>query len=210
MTMTTATTTTANEQTGIRQRIALAVGAALLAAGLILVMFILPAEFAVDPLGTGARFGLLPLGVTGQQVAALTAAAAAGGAGQGAIIAPQERPFQAETVDFKVAPHKGMEYKYRLDKGEALLYSWSATGPVNYELHAEPDGAPAGYAQSYEKRSSASQASGTLTAPFPGIHGWYWENPGDQEITVTLTSAGFYNISHEFRDGVPTKNKMFQ
>ena len=208
--MTTATTTAANEPVEIRQRIALAAGAALLAAGLILVMFVLPAEFAVDPLGTGARLGLLPLGVVGQQVEALNAAAAAGGAGQGAILVAQQRPFQTETVDFKLAPHEGMEYKYRLDKGEALLYSWTATVPVNYELHAEPDGAPAGYAQSYEKKPSTSQASGTLTAPFPGIHGWYWENPGDQEITVTLKSAGYYNIAHEFRNNAPVKNKMFQ
>ena len=208
--MTTETTTTANEPViEIKHRIALAAGAALLAAGLILVMFVLPAEFAVDPLGTGARLGLLPLGVVGQQVEALTAAAAAGGAGQAAIIVAQERPFQTETVDFKIAPHQGMEYKYRLDKGESLLYSWTATAPVNCELHAEPDGAPAGYAQSYEKLPSTSQASGTLTAPFPGIHGWYWENTGDQEITVTLKSAGFYNISHEFRSNAPVKNKMF-
>jgi len=207
--MTTATTITANEPVEIRQRIALAAGAALLAAGLILVMFVLPAEFAVDPLGTGARFGLLPLGLTGQQVEALETAAAAGGAGQAALLVAQERPFQTETVDFKVAPHEGIEYKYRLDKGEALLYSWTATAPVNYEFHAEPDGAPAGYAQSYEKSSGTSQ-TGTLTAPFPGIHGWYWENPGDQEVTVTLKSAGYYNVSHEFRNGAPTKNKMFQ
>jgi len=207
--MTTATTTAANEPVEIRQRIALAAGAALLAAGLILVMFVLPAEFAVDPLGTGARFGLLPLGLTGQQVEALETAAAAGGAGQAALLVAQERPFQTETVDFKVAPHEGIEYKYRLDKGEALLYSWTATAPVNYEFHAEPDGAPAGYAQSYEKSSGTSQ-TGTLTAPFPGIHGWYWENPGDQEVTVTLKSAGYYNVSHEFRNGAPTKNKMFQ
>ena len=59
-----------------------------------------------------------------------------------------------------------MEYKYRLDKGEALLYSWKATGPVNVEFHAEPDGAPRGYAQTYEKSDATAQASGTLTAPF--------------------------------------------
>jgi hypothetical protein len=195
----------------VRHRIAVALGAALLAAGLILVMFVLPAEFAVDPLGTGAKFGLLPLGVVGQQVDALNkTAATAGATAQGAILVAQEKPFQQETVDFKVAPREGMEYKYRLDKGEALLYSWSATGPVNFELHAEPDGAPAGYAQSYEKKSASSGASGTLTAPFPGIHGWFWENTTDKEVTVTLRSAGFYNIAHEFRNGQPTKNKMFQ
>jgi hypothetical protein len=195
----------------VRQRIAVALGAAVLVAGLILVTFILPAEFAVDPLGTGARLGLLPLGVVGQQVDELNkTAASASGAGQAAILVPQEKPFNQESVDFKLAPREGMEYKYRLDKGEALLYSWSATAPVDYELHAEPDGAPAGYAQSYEKKSASNGASGTLTAPFPGIHGWYWENKTDKEVTVTLKTAGYYNLSHEFRNGQPTKNKMFQ
>ena len=179
-------------------------------AGLVLVMFVLPAEYGVDPLGTGARFGLVELGLTGQEVAALEAAAAESGAGQAAIIVAQDREFIEETVDFTVAAGEGMEYKYRLEQGEALLYSWTATGPVNYELHAEPDGAPRGYAQTYELRQATSQASGTLTAPFSGIHGWFWENLGDQEVTVTLTAAGFYNISHEFRTGVPVINKMFQ
>jgi len=193
----------------VKQRIAVALGLAILAAGLILVMFILPAEFAVDPLGTGARLGLLPLGEVGQQVDALNKTAATA-TGQGAIVAAQEKPFQQESVDFKIAPREGMEYKYRLDKGEALLYAWTATAPVNFEFHAEPDGAPAGYAQTYEKKSAQMQASGTLTAPFPGIHGWFWENTTDKEVTVTLKSAGFYNLAHEFRNGQPTKNKTFQ
>ena len=202
-------TTQTAANTEARQRIAVAAGAALLAAGLILVMFILPAEFGVDPLGTGARFGLLELGLTGQRVEALDAAASEGTAGP-PIIAGQERPFQEETVDFKIAPRGSMEYKYRLDKGEALLYSWKATAPLNYELHAEPDGGPRGYAQTYEKGAQTPQASGTLTAPFTGIHGWYWENTTDQEVTVSLSAAGFYNMSHEFRAGEPVKNKMFQ
>ena len=123
-----------------RNRLAVAAGAALLAAGLILVMFILPAEFGVDPLGTGARVGLLDLGITGQQVQALEQAAANGTGEAAVLIVPQERVFNNETVEFKVGPRQGMEYKYRLDKGEALLYSWKATGPVNFEFHAEPDG----------------------------------------------------------------------
>jgi len=204
--------TTQHEQVEVieaRHRIAVAAGAALLVAGLVLVLFVLPAEFAIDPLGTGARFGLMDLGITGQQVEALETAASTGAAGEAVILVPQDRTFQQETVEFTVAAREGIEYKYRLDKGEALLYSWKASGPVNVEFHAEPDGAPRGYAQSYEK-SQGSQASGTLTAPFSGIHGWYWENVGDQPITVTLTSAGYYNIAHEFRTGAPVKNKMFQ
>jgi hypothetical protein len=198
-----------DQVTELRHRIAAAAGAALLAAGLILVMFVLPAEFGVDPLGTGARAGLLDLGLTGQQVAALEQAAAGGEGSAATLLVPQERAFQTETVEFTVGPREGMEYKYRLDQGEALLYSWRTPTPVAYEFHAEPDGGPRGYAQTYEK-AQASQASGTLTAPFPGIHGWYWENLSDQEITVTLTTAGYYNIAHEFRTGAPVKNKMFQ
>ena len=192
-----------------RERIALVTGAALLAAGLILVACILPAEYGLDPLGIGRRLGLLAIGEVQKKVAAFeaTRAAAAGGI---PTIAPQEHRYQDETIELKIAPRDSVEYKYRLDKGEALLYSWKASGPVNYELHAEPDGAPSGYAESFEKRNAVATASGTLTAPFSGIHGWYWENPGDTELTVTLSAAGFYNMSHEFRKNVPTKTKMFQ
>jgi hypothetical protein len=193
-----------------QHRIAAAAGAALLVAGVVLVAFVLPAEFAVDPLGTGARFGLLDLGITGQQVEAMEAAAATGPAGQTAIVAAQDRPFQHETIELKVGPRQWVEYKYRLDKGEALHYSWKASAPVNLDFHAEPDGGPRGYAQSYETKQAITEASGTMTAPFSGIHGWYWENTTNQEITVSLTSSGYYNIAHEFRDGQPPQNKMFQ
>ena len=81
----------------------------------------------------------------------------------------------------------------------------SSETPISWALFA-----PRGYAQSYEKGDGRAEASGTLTAPFTGIHGWYWENPTNQEITVTLTTAGFYNLAHEFRTGVPVKNKNFQ
>jgi hypothetical protein len=199
---------TVNDELEAKQRLAVAAGIALLAAGVVLVMFVLPAEYAVDPLGTGKRFGLLDLGVVGQQVEALAAATEAG-TGRSTIVAPQERAFQNETVAFTLGPREAMEYKYRLEKGEALLYSWTATGRVAFEFHAEPDGAPRGYAETYEKGSGATRASGTLTAPFSGIHGWYWDNSEDREITVTLTAAGFYSLSHEFRRDAPVKNKTF-
>jgi hypothetical protein len=204
----TMSTHTVDQPVEVRERIAVAVGTALLGAGLILVMFVLPSEYGVDPLGTGAKFGLLELGITGQKIQEFATASGERGA-QAAVIVPQDGQFKEETVEFKIPPRDGMEYKYRLEKGEALLYSWKATGRVNYEFHAEPDGAPRGYAESYEKVQARAEASGTLTAPFPGIHGWYWENTGDQVVTVTLKTAGFYNMSHEFRKDAPVKNKVF-
>jgi hypothetical protein len=200
-------TMTTEETTDARNRLAFAAGAALLAAGVILVLFVLPAEYAVDPLGVGRRLGLLDLGVVGKQVESLNASTAAGAA-QTALVVPQDKAFNREEVKFTLGPRGSIEYKYRLDKGEALLFSWQATGAVDFEFHAEPDGAPRGYAQTYEK-GSALRASGTLTAPFAGIHGWYWENPGEQPVTVSLSSAGYYNLSHEFRTNEPVRNKTF-
>jgi len=192
-----------------RERIAVVSGAALLAAGLILVMAVLPAEYAVDPFGVGRVLGLTAIGDVQKNLASFEATREAGAAGA-AIVVPQERAYQNETVEFKVAARDSFEYKYRLDKGEALLYSWRASGPVNCEFHAEPDGAPRGYAETYEKKGAAESASGTLTAPFSGIHGWYWENTSDREITIAVSAAGFYNMAHEFRKDAPPRTKTFQ
>jgi len=190
------------------ERIAAAVGIALLIAGIVLVIAVLPAEFGVDPTGIGRRLGLLALADVKSQVTAFQQAHDS--AGGSSVVTATDRALQEETVDFTLAPHQFVEYKYRLDKGQALLYAWHATAAVNLEFHAEPDGAPRGYAETYEKRSGVEHASGTLVAPFAGIHGWYWENPTDREVTVTLTSAGFYNLAHEFRKDTPTATKMFK
>jgi hypothetical protein len=191
-----------------RERIMVAAGAALLVSGVILVVAVLPAEFGVDPTGIGARLGLTAMSDLQKRLDAFKTTRAADASGTATLVA-QERPYQQETAEFKIEPGGSFEYKYRLDKGEALLYSWKATALINYELHAEPDGAPQGYAESFEKVDARDGASGTLMAPFSGIHGWYWENPGRAEVTVTLSAAGFYNMSHEFRKDEAPRTKMF-
>lgn len=191
-----------------RERLAVAAGVALLVAGLLLVAVVMPAEYGVDPLGTGARLGLTALGETAKQVEQLEASAANKTSGQPIVVA-QDKAFTTDRVDFQLAPGEGMEYKYRLEAGEALLFSWSSSAPVNYELHAEPDGAPRGYAQSYEKGTQSRGKSGTVNAPFTGIHGWFWENTTGAPVTVTLNASGYFNLAHEFRTGAPVKNKTF-
>ena len=148
--------------------------------------------------------------MTGQQVEALEAAKATAPPAERRSSRRRTRRSQQETVEFQVKPREGFEYKYRLEKGEALLYSWKSSAPVKLEFHAEPDGGPRGYAQTYEKKHGMTAASGTLTAPFSGIHGWYWENTTDKDVTVTLASSGYYNLAHEFRSAQPVKNKNFK
>lgn len=196
-------------QVEARERLAIAIGAALLIAGVALLVAVLPAEFGVDPTGLGHRLGLMALADMKQQVAAFEEGKGPANAAVQTVVASSKR-LQQETVEFALAPGEFVEYKYRLEKGESLLYTWQASTAVNVEFHAEPDGAPKGYAESYEKQSGVPSASGTLLAPFAGIHGWYWENTSQAPATVTLTSSGFYTLAHEFRKDKPTATKTFR
>jgi hypothetical protein len=89
-----------------------------------------------------------------------------------------------------LGPGQSFEFKYRLDKGSGMVYAWTANARLKYEFHGEPSDR-ALQVQSYEK-SEGDFASGTLTASFAGIHGWYWENTSNAPVTISLTSAGFF------------------
>lgn len=154
-------------------------GGALLTAAAVLFGAVLPAEYGIDPLGTGRLFGLLALG-------------------QAQPISPEDGEYRVDAIELSLYPAEWVEYFYRLDEGAAMLFSWSASGPVTHNFHAAPDGAPAGYAEFFDARD-LEEGHGTYTAPFTGIHGWYWENVGTEEITITLHTAGFYTNAHEAR-----------
>ena len=163
-------------------RIIWATGFAAVVAAVVLVVAVLPAEYGIDPLGTGRLLGLTDLA----------------GASAGAITR-QVAAYKTNTASFELGPYEFVEFKYRLEQGATMIYSWSATGPVIYDFHSEPDGAPAGYAESFDKAQTPA-AHGSYKAPFSGIHGWFWENPGTKAVTITLTTAGFYTTAQEFRD----------
>ena len=113
-------------------------------------------------------------------------------------LTPHPGVYKIDSVEFKLAPGEGMEYKYRMEKGGSMVYTWKATGQVEYDMHSEADNAPPGTAESFAV-GMADQGHGSYVAPFPGIHGWFWQNKGQQEISLKLTSAGFYSSAQEFR-----------
>ena len=161
------------EQTDIRviqmrERIAVATAAALFVAGIVLVTAVLPAEYGVDPLGTGKMLGLTEI-AEAASAESLTAAMLPG------ANTPQPIAFRRNTMTFKLEPDEGVEYKYRMQKGSSMVYSWKATGKVEAEFHGEPQGAPRGYADTYEKVENTS-GDGAFFAPSTGIHGWWWKN----------------------------------
>jgi hypothetical protein len=117
--------------------------------------------------------------------------------------------YKIDASQLRLGPRDAFEYKYRLDKGAAMVFTWKATGRVKYEFHGDPDD-PTASVVTYEKQEN-DRASGALTASFAGIHGWYFENPSDTDVTIVVSSAGFLTSAEELRssyDAVKHKDRI--
>jgi hypothetical protein len=175
---------------------------ALLVAAALLITVVLPAEYAIDPVGTGRWLGLT-------QIAAPTMAAVDQARPAGAALVPAVKgPIAAYPADFKLdvfevtlQPYEYVEYKYHLEKGAALQYAWTAAVPLVQDFHGERAASPADPEPAEESfdKENRRQASGAFTAPFSGLHGWYWENQTPAAVTVRLTTSGFYGSAVEIR-----------
>lgn len=178
-----------------------ATGMALVVSAAILITTVLPAEHGIDPTGIGKTLGLTALNnsqgaVTksnGNDVVAAAAAAPVISAPV-TITSKQATPYRADTRQITLQPGEGLEFKTRLEKGAALIYSWKTQQgeKINHEFHGEPLNAKADVYESYILEKQISESGGTLIAPFTGTHGWYWRNKNTTPVTVTLNASGFY------------------
>ena len=174
---------------------------ALVVAGAILVTIVLPAEHGIDPTGIGKTLGLTVLnngqGATsnssGENVVA-TAVAIPLAPAATTLTSKQGTLYRTDTQKIILQPGEGLEYKTRLEKGAALIYSWKTQQgeKINHEFHGEPLNAKADVYESYILEKQVSESGGTLIAPFTGTHGWYWRNKNTTPVTVTLNASGFY------------------
>ncbi len=157
---------------------------ALALATVTLVLFILPAEYNIDPTGLGKTIGLTQLSPS-----SLDAPVKAKQANK-----EQASGYQKDQVVIEVPAGEGLEYKFYMDKHQNLTYHWSTTGEELYfDLHGEPEGDTTGYFESYTV-SNANEVQGAFITPFAGSHGWYWKNNSDQNVTVTLNTEGKYKL----------------
>ena len=201
-----------------KKRIAKATAIALAVAAVLLVTAVLPAEYGIDPLGTGKLLRLTDLAKADAKVLEKPAAAAVTTDETPATIVPvleaspagapvvkgtfigQSKQYKIDSREIKIAPGKGMEIKYNMKKGAGLIYSWTASDKLLFEFHGEPNVKPAGkggtdYYETYEidNQVGKNERHGTFIAPSSGIHGWFWENKTPNEITLKVVSAGFYD-----------------
>ena len=156
--------------------------ASVIAAALALVLFVLPAEYDIDPTGAGELMGIK--GMAGYSVAALS---------------KQAEPYYSDSVAFPLAPFESIEYKYDLAQGQSMVFTWQAISASNdpeaeliFDMHSEEEGTDPEDSVSFDI-GRGGQASGSFVAPFNGIHGWYWENRTGEEIMVELATTGFYS-----------------
>lgn len=183
--------------------LAKATAGAAIAAVAIVTLFVLPAEYGIDPTGAGSALGLTGMvsGDTAEAAdsAAPAAATAATAAAPGATATPTREtivratPWRQDEMTITLAPHSGQEVKAHMRTGDSFIFQWkSSGGPVKAEMHGEKANAAEGEFTDYWKDLKIEQGQGDFTAPFDGTHGWYFRNKGDTPVTVTVKTVGFY------------------
>ena len=193
---------------------------ALVAAALVTLLFVLPAEYGVDPTGAGAKFGLLDLAASTASIedgTAIRGGATVRGTWPGipeqfdfyepdVLGDPYSRSqpgkFRSDTLTIELDVGEQTEYKAIMNQGDALVYHWRLNeGTAVYsDFHADPGENAEGYPDRYYIRYAESEMpehSGSLVAPFDGNHGWYWLNIEDTPITITLEVHGYYERIEE-------------
>ena len=192
-------------------RLAKSIASAIAVAGLILVTIVLPAEYGIDPTGIGARLGLNALAKTGEPEqpapqqppasagapAAPTAAVELDAVGQpvkpieSSAVVKRQSAYRSDRLTLELLPGKGGEIKAPMKAGDGMVFHWTATGLVSSDMHGERTGAAKDEYTSYWIAPAQADAAGTFTAPFDGVHGWYWLNKGSAPVTVEVEVAGF-------------------
>lgn len=150
----------------------------------ILIAFIAPAEYGIDPTGLGEKLGLMVLaekqGISTKKAVSCPA---------GELAADWQ-----DIVMITVPANSGLEYKFAIQKDETISYEWSSNGTALYfDFHGEPKGDTTGYFKSYQV-STLSKVSGAQLMPFTGSHGWYWKNKSVESVQITLKTKGSYKV----------------
>jgi hypothetical protein len=154
-------------------------------AGSVLLLFVLPAEYGIDPTGVGRLTGISRLYGTDNELDL---------AGAGSVHRAEPAAPRNDTFTFTLDGGQDNEYKLHVLANQSIVYSWTATGLVDHDFHGEPDrpGRPGEFA-SYQAGQGTS-GSGSFTAPFDGRHGWYVQNVWDEPVTITVQTWGYYDV----------------
>ncbi|MFT5915949.1 MAG: hypothetical protein ACI81T_002452 [Bacteroidia bacterium] len=180
----------------------------------VLVTAVLPAEYGLDPLGTGKLFGFTKLYQGEKQTEKKTADSNLNFkkitmeklGSSPSVVKPEEADNpppemqyskRQDTIKVVVPADKGIEYKFKSLKYGSTKYEWATNeGIVYIDFHGEvkQENPPKNvFYESYTLAYSNNMA-GTFTAPFEGKHGWYFRNKTNKDIVVTIRLNGQYEL----------------
>lgn len=182
-----------------RRRLLAATLTTLAIAVLVVLGFVLPAEYGRDPLGVGRLTGVARLWGPEDQVVDARS-------GAGPLAREFQQPFRSDVVEIPLggfltgAANSELEYKVSMRKGAVLTYAWEVSGAgdprdLRFDQHGHTTPA-AGEAMQVVtfRQGSGLRQQGALTAPFDGIQGWQFSNGGDGPVVIRLRLAGFYEL----------------
>lgn len=201
-----------------RKKLLIGTAAALGVAAVALVVFVLPAEYGIDPTGAGKALGVTKLAEAeegniylerGQArtnvMFPLETGAAADETRLRATLAANniaERPgtpLRTDRFEIKLMPYEAIELKYDLAEGAPIIFSWTAGGaPMHVDMHSHPFAGGEEMTESFVIEDKLPSQTAVYVAPYDGIHGWYWQNRTLDEVTLTLDATGQMTASRTF------------
>ena len=119
---------------------------ALIAAVVVAVLFVLPAEYGVDPTGVGSKLGLVNLAETADQPGEALPKIVTGAFPEIPTDFDYYEPevlkdpfsrlhdtdFRSDTLTIELGVVEEVEYKVRMQQGDAIVYSWRVDGGLVY------------------------------------------------------------------------------
>ena len=186
--------------------------------GFVLITAVLPAEYGIDPVGTGELLGFSKLHNVTQESPTQAPEKQKVNINYKALTLEKlgsppsiDKPIEAnnpppaqqftsryDTIQVVIPPKRGIEYKFKALKYGAVKYEWATSNKeiVFIDFHGEvkePNPPREVFYESYTL-AYANNMAGTFTAPFEGKHGWYFKNEHPKEVTVTIRLKGQYKL----------------
>jgi hypothetical protein len=189
------------------RKLLLSILGAAVAAVLLLVIAILPAEYGIDPTGIGRALGLTAINGPTKSVPLTDViggnenlAQVQGASYDDPIPLPNPAVSQLKDVGpqthtqiISLPEFRETEVKAILDVSQVILYSWEADGDVYVDFHGHDEAATGTGFVRYREEQSTRSGYGSLVAPFTGEHGWFWLNIDNKPVNITLTVTGYFN-----------------
>jgi hypothetical protein len=190
------------------RRLLLSVVIAIVGALLALALFVLPAEYGIDPTGVGKALGLTRIAsgtktmeivdvIGGNETIRQIEVPDSGDPvplPNPAVSQEESHAPRTQTLQITLEPDQKTEVKAQLEQSKVIVYSWTLDrGVVYVDFHGHNPEIGDNFWVRYKEQADATRGDGSLVAPFDGEHGWFWQNNNDFPIVITLTVSGYYD-----------------